>query len=123
MQKRLDLKIDEDVDEIDPDTNNTIQKWIRTLDKKNNTKQSEQIEINEKDFILNFLQKKRSVEGIEGYESDLLPKSPNELLIAQGLSPSFDSSNERRQRAGVWLMMDQDGDGYVQFSEWLALQR
>lgn len=80
---------------------------------KKNTKESESVQINEKDFILNFLQKKKDAAGltVEPGSRDILPKSVNDNLADQGLSPWFDTKNERRQRAVLWLMMDQDGDG------------
>jgi len=78
--------------------------------------------MNEKDFIMNFLQEKKGF-GTSEDNTNNKPKSVNENLSEQGLSPWFEPKDERRQRATIWLMMDQDGDGHMQFSEWLALQR
>jgi len=72
---------------MDPNITNTIQKWVKALDNKNTT-EAEIPQINEKDFILNFLQKKRkNAETSADKEAEDLPKSVKDKLSDQGLSP------------------------------------
>lgn len=135
LQKRLDLKIDWNTPEVEvePKVQTTIEQWMDALNRPNNAN-SEGPSINEKDFIMNFIQKKKKRNTKTDHplvhafsDAHNIQESHNEnhnkLLEENGLAVCLPMDQERRQRAIIWLMMDAQGDGFMEFSEFLALQR
>jgi len=88
MEKRLAMFTSDD-EEVAVNPQDIIHKWIKSLEKTNNVESSEPQELNEHDFILNFLQKKKL---------DLVSEE-DQRLAELGLSTNFALNKERRQRA------------------------
>lgn len=95
LEKRNLMDTEEDEPDA-PNPHSIIQKWIKALDRTSDVK-STPPSLEEKDFILNFLQK-RSRKLRRG--DDAAPTT-NDLLNQQGLASTFALDTERRQRAYV----------------------